>query len=41
MLFMCIDKGCVGTGERKLCSVCVLTEGALLQGRGSYVLYVY
>jgi len=30
---MCIDSGCVGTGESKLCSVCVLTEGALVQGR--------
>jgi len=28
---MCIDRGCVGTGEIKLCSVCVLTEGALVQ----------
>jgi len=30
---MCIDRGCVVTGESKLCSECVLTEGALVQGR--------
>jgi len=41
MLSMCIDRVCVGAGERKLCCVCVLTEGALLQGRICYVLYVY
>jgi len=40
MYCMCIDRGCVGTVESKLCTVCVLTEGALLQGRVSYVLYV-
>ena len=33
MFCMCIDRGYVGTGESKLCSVCVLTEGALVQGR--------
>ena len=54
MLCMCIDRGCVGTGENVgaerrcavgqlfvrnrtgymgLCCVCVLTEGALVQGR--------
>jgi len=33
MFCMCIDRGCVGTGESKLCSVCVLTEGALLHGK--------
>jgi len=38
---MRIDRGCVGTGESKLCSVCVLTEGALVQGRLIYVLYAY
>jgi len=38
---MCIDRGCVGTGESKLCSLCVLTEGALVHGRVSYFLYVY
>ena len=38
---MCIDRGCVGTGDSKLCPVCVLTEGALVQGRVSCVLYVY
>jgi len=41
MLCMCIDRGCVDTGESKLCCLCVLTEGALVQGRVSYVLYVY
>jgi len=41
MLRICIERGCVGTGESKLCSVCVLTEGAVVQGRVSYVLYVY
>ena len=41
MLCMCIDRGCVDTEESKLCSVCVLTEGALEQGRVSYVQYVY
>jgi len=38
---MCNDKGCVGTGEGKLSSVCVLTEGILDNGRVRYVLYVY
>jgi len=37
---MCIDRGCIGTGERKLGSVCVLTEGALVHGSVSYNLYV-
>jgi len=41
MFCMCIDRGCVGTGESKLFSVSVLTEGTLVQGRVSYVLYVY
>jgi len=41
MFCMCIDKGCVVTGKSKLCSVCLLTEGALDYGRVSYVLYVY
>jgi len=41
MFCMYIDRGCVGTGESKLCFVRILTEGALVQGRGSYVLYVY
>jgi len=41
MFCMCIDRGCVGTGDSKLCSACVLTEGALVQGIVSYVLYVY
>jgi len=30
---MCIDRGCVGAGESKLCSVCVLTLGALVKGK--------
>jgi len=30
MFFMCIDRSCVVTAENKLCSVCVLPEGALL-----------
>jgi len=33
MFCMCIDRGCIVTGESTLCSVCVLTEGALVQGR--------
>jgi len=37
MFSMCIDRGCVGTGESKLCSLCVLTKGALLQRRVVYV----
>jgi len=41
MFFVCFDIGCVGTWESKFCSVCVLTEGALVQGRVSCVLYVY
>jgi len=38
---MCIDRVCVGTGEGNLCAVCVLTEGASVQGRVCYFLYVY
>jgi len=41
VFFMYIDRGCVGTGESKLCSECLLTVGALVQGRVSYVVYVY
>jgi len=41
MLCMCIDRMCVGLGQNKLCSLCVLTEGALLYVRVCYVLYVY
>jgi len=41
MLCMCIDSGCVGTGESKIYSVCVLKEGALIHGTVSYNLYVY
>ena len=39
MFCRCIDRGCVDTGESKLCSECVLTVGALVQERVSYVLY--
>jgi len=38
---MYIDRCSVVTWEIKLCSVCLLTECVLLQGRVSYVLYVY
>jgi len=41
MFCMCIDIGCVDTGEGNVYSVCVLTEVSLLKGRVSYVLYVY
>jgi len=41
MFCMCIDSWCVGTGESKLYSVCVMSYSAFLQGRVSYVLYVY
>jgi len=41
MFFMYIDRGCVGTGEIMLSSVCLLTEVALLYWRLTYVLYVY
>jgi len=41
MFSMCIDRWCFGTRESKLCSVLVLTDGALFQGRVIYVLYVY
>jgi len=41
MFSMFNDRVCVGTVDSKLCSVCVLTESALLQIRVSYVLYVY
>jgi len=41
MFCMCIDIGCVGTGKRNVCSVCVLRGGALVHWRVSYVLYVY
>jgi len=41
MICLCIDRGCVGRGESKLYSVCVLTEGALFFRRVSYVLYMY
>jgi len=41
MICMCIDRGYVDTVERKLCPAFQLIEGALLQGRVSYVLYVY
>jgi len=41
MFCMCIEKGCVGIGESKLCPVSVLAEGTLVQGRVRCVLYVY
>ena len=41
MFCMCIDSGCVVAGEIKLCSLCVLTEGALVHGGGICVQYVY
>jgi len=41
MFIMCIDRGYVVTGERKLCSVCVLTEGVLVYGRECYEMNVY
>jgi len=41
MFFMCIDRGYVVTVESKLCSLCVLALGALVQWRVSCVLYVY
>jgi len=41
MLFMCIDRGCFDIGESNLCSVFLLTGGALVQGRVNYILYVY
>jgi len=39
MFCMCIDIDCVGTAESKLSTLCVLTLGALVQGRGSFILY--
>jgi len=33
MFSICIDRGCVGTGENILCIVFELTVGALVQGR--------
>jgi len=38
---MCIVNGCVVTGESKLCSVSVITEGELVQGIVSYIVYVF
>jgi len=35
MFSMCIDRVCFVTGESKLGSVCVLTEGAKIQRRVS------
>jgi len=40
MFCMKLDSGYVGIGESKF-SVCLLTEGALVQERVSYILYVY
>jgi len=41
MFCMFIDRLCVVTGESKLCSLCVLTEGVLVHGGGICVHYVY
>jgi len=41
MFCMCFDRGCVVKGEIGFCSLCVLIDGALLQRKVSYVLYVY
>jgi len=41
MFCMCVDRGCVGTGEIEFCSEFVLIDVALLQRKVSYVLYVY
>jgi len=41
MFCMCFDRPYFGTGDSKLCSLCVLAEGALLQGSVNYVLYMY
>jgi len=41
MFCVCIDRWCLGTGECKLISVCVLTECAMVQERVSCVLYMY
>jgi len=35
MFCICTERGCVGRVESILCSVCVLTVGALVQGRVS------
>ena len=32
MFCVCTYRGCVVTWESKLCCVCILTEGALVQG---------
>ena len=40
MFCISIDRGCVGTEEIVFCSECVLIDGALLQRKVSYVLYV-
>jgi len=39
--FICVDRWCVVRGESKLRSFCVLTDGALVQGRVIFFLYVY
>ena len=41
MFSMFIVRVCVVTGESKICSVCVLTEGVLVHGRVNNNLYVY
>ena len=40
MFSMCIDRGCVSTGKSNICFVCLLTEGALVQGRVNVLLYM-
>jgi len=41
MFCMFTDRGCVVRVESMLCSVCVLTVGALVEGKVSYVLCEY
>jgi len=41
MYSMCFDRGSVVSSESKLCSVCVLTEGASGQGKVRFLIYVY
>ena len=40
MFCIFLDRVCVVTEESMLCLICVFTEGALVQGRIIYVLYV-
>jgi len=41
MFRMSFDRGCFGTDETKIGSVCLLTEGGLIHGRVFYVLYFF